>query len=82
MTPQEKRRIAYHEAGHAVIGWMLEHVDPMLKVGVAAREEAGHHHPAREWSARVHAEPAEGDSAVFPEGNQRDDRAADGRPSS
>ena len=37
MTPEEKRRIAYHEAGHAVIGWMSEHVDPMLKVTIVPR---------------------------------------------
>jgi ATP-dependent Zn protease len=34
MSPEEKRRIAYHEAGHAMIGWVSEHVDPMLKVFV------------------------------------------------
>ena len=37
MTPEEKRRIAYHEAGHAIIGWMSEHVDPMLKVTIVPR---------------------------------------------
>ena len=37
MTKQEKRRIAYHEAGHAIIGWMSEHVDPMLKVTIVPR---------------------------------------------
>ena len=37
MTPEEKRRIAYHEAGHAVIGWVSEHVDPMLKVTIVPR---------------------------------------------
>ena len=37
MTPAEKRRIAYHEAGHAMIGWMSEHVDPMLKVTIVPR---------------------------------------------
>ena len=33
MTPEEKRTVAYHEAGHAVTGWFLQHADPLLKVG-------------------------------------------------
>ena len=37
MTPEEKRRIAYHEAGHAIIGWFSDHVDPMLKVTIVPR---------------------------------------------
>ena len=37
MTPEEKRRIAYHEAGHAMIGWFSDHVDPMLKVTIVPR---------------------------------------------
>lgn len=28
----EKTTVAYHEAGHAVVGWYLEHADPLLKV--------------------------------------------------
>lgn len=28
----EKTTVAYHEAGHAVVGWFLEHADPLLKV--------------------------------------------------
>jgi len=28
----EKTTVAYHEAGHAVAGWFLEHADPLLKV--------------------------------------------------
>ena len=32
LSSEEREMIAYHEAGHAVIGWMLEHVDPLLKV--------------------------------------------------
>lgn len=31
----EKKTVAYHEAGHAVVGWFLEHADPLLKVGKA-----------------------------------------------
>jgi hypothetical protein len=32
LQPEEKRTVAYHEAGHAVVGWYLEHADPVLKV--------------------------------------------------
>ena len=37
MTPRDKERIAYHEAGHAVIGWLCEHTDPCLKVSIIPR---------------------------------------------
>lgn len=37
MAPDEKRVVAYHEAGHAVAGWYLEHVDPLLKVSIVPR---------------------------------------------
>jgi AFG3 family protein len=29
MSPEEKKTVAYHEAGHAVCGWFLEHADPL-----------------------------------------------------
>ena len=32
LQPEEKRTVAYHEAGHAVAGWYLQHADPLLKV--------------------------------------------------
>lgn len=32
LQPEEKKTVAYHEAGHAVAGWYLEHADPLLKV--------------------------------------------------
>lgn len=32
LQPEEKRTVAFHEAGHAVTGWFLEHADPLLKV--------------------------------------------------
>ena len=32
MSPEERKTVAIHEAGHAVVGWMLEHTDPLLKV--------------------------------------------------
>lgn len=35
IQPDEKKVVAYHEAGHAVVGWFLRHADPLMKVGVA-----------------------------------------------
>lgn len=32
MSPEERHIVAFHEAGHALVGWMLEHTDPLLKV--------------------------------------------------
>ncbi len=37
ILPDEKRVIAYHEAGHAVTGWFLEHAHPLLKVTIVPR---------------------------------------------
>lgn len=37
ITNAEKHVIACHEAGHAVVGWMLEHVDPLVKVSIIPR---------------------------------------------
>lgn len=37
LQPTEKRTVAYHEAGHAVTGWFLEHADPLLKVSIIPR---------------------------------------------
>uniref|UniRef100_A0A182PII3 AAA+ ATPase domain-containing protein n=1 Tax=Anopheles epiroticus TaxID=199890 RepID=A0A182PII3_9DIPT len=37
LSPEEKRTVAYHEAGHAVCGWFLEHSDPLLKVSIIPR---------------------------------------------
>jgi cell division protease FtsH len=37
ISPEEKRIIAYHEAGHAVCGWFLEHAYPLLKVTIVPR---------------------------------------------
>jgi len=39
-TKSEKRSIAYHEAGHATISWMLEHANPLVKVSIVPRGEA------------------------------------------
>ncbi|MEM1042549.1 MAG: peptidase M41, partial [Bacteroidota bacterium] len=37
ISPEEKKIVAYHEAGHAVIGWFLEHTDPVIKVSIVPR---------------------------------------------
>jgi cell division protease FtsH len=37
ISPEEKKIIAYHEAGHAICGWFLEHAYPLLKVTIVPR---------------------------------------------
>jgi AFG3 family protein len=37
ISPEEKEIVAYHEAGHAIAGWFLEHADPLLKVSIVPR---------------------------------------------
>lgn len=37
IKPSEKRRVAYHEAGHATISWLVEHAAPLLKVTIVPR---------------------------------------------
>nr|XP_055047829.1 AFG3-like protein 1 [Misgurnus anguillicaudatus] len=37
LQPTEKKTVAYHEAGHAVVGWFLQHADPLLKVSIIPR---------------------------------------------
>lgn len=37
VSPQEKRAIAYHEAGHATVSWLLEHANPLIKVTIIPR---------------------------------------------
>lgn len=37
LSPEEKKTVAYHEAGHAVCGWFLEYSDPLLKVSIIPR---------------------------------------------
>ncbi|KAG8872418.1 AAA ATPase afg3 [Tulasnella sp. 332] len=37
LSKEEKTTVAYHEAGHAVCGWFLEHADPLLKVSIIPR---------------------------------------------
>ena len=40
MTPAEKRTTAYHEAGHATVGWLLPYSDPVFKVSLIPRGDA------------------------------------------
>ena len=40
MSPEEKRIMAFHEAGHAVAGWLLPGCDPVLKVSIIPRGQA------------------------------------------
>ena len=37
ISPNEKKIVAYHEAGHAVAGWFLEYADPLVKVSIVPR---------------------------------------------
>ncbi|MEP2446679.1 MAG: ATP-dependent zinc metalloprotease FtsH [Balneola sp.] len=37
ISPEEKKIVAYHEAGHAVAGWYLEHANPLVKVSIVPR---------------------------------------------
>jgi AFG3 family protein len=41
IQPHEKKTVAYHEAGHAITGWYLEHCDPLVKVTIVPRGSAG-----------------------------------------
>lgn len=40
ITPGEKKTIAYHEAGHATVSWMLEHAAPLVKVTIVPRGQS------------------------------------------
>ena len=40
IAPNEKKTIAYHEAGHASVSWMLEHAHPLVKVTIVPRGQA------------------------------------------
>jgi cell division protease FtsH len=37
ISPEEKNIVAYHEAGHAIAGWFLEHANPLVKVSIVPR---------------------------------------------
>ena len=40
ISPKEKKTIAYHEAGHATVSWLLEHANPLVKVTIIPRGKA------------------------------------------
>jgi len=40
IDPHERRVVAFHEAGHALTGWVLEHADPVMKVSIVPRGKA------------------------------------------
>jgi AFG3 family protein len=40
ISVEERRTVAYHEAGHAVAAWFLEHAEPLLKVSIVPRGSA------------------------------------------
>lgn len=40
ITAQEKKTIAYHEAGHATVSWLIEHANPLVKVTIVPRGKA------------------------------------------
>lgn len=40
ISKEERRTVAYHEAGHAVAAWFLEHAEPLLKVSIVPRGSA------------------------------------------
>ena len=37
ISPEERNIVAYHEAGHAIVGWFLEYTDPVIKVSIVPR---------------------------------------------
>jgi len=40
ITPEEKKTIAIHEAGHAIVSWLLEHAAPLVKVTIVPRGQS------------------------------------------
>ena len=40
VTPEEKKTIAFHEAGHATVSWLLEHAAPLVKVTIVPRGQS------------------------------------------
>ncbi|MDA0984200.1 MAG: ATP-dependent zinc metalloprotease FtsH [Bacteroidetes bacterium] len=40
ITPEEKKTIAFHEAGHAVVSWLIEHAAPLVKVTIVPRGQS------------------------------------------
>ncbi len=42
ITPSEKKKIAFHESGHATVSWLLEHASPLVKVTIVPRRTLIH----------------------------------------
>ena len=40
ITPEEKKTVAFHEAGHATVSWMLQHAAPLVKVTIVPRGQS------------------------------------------
>jgi len=40
ISKEERATVAYHEAGHATVGWFLEYTEPLLKVSIVPRGTA------------------------------------------
>uniref|UniRef100_A0A8C0BXU0 SPG7 matrix AAA peptidase subunit, paraplegin n=1 Tax=Buteo japonicus TaxID=224669 RepID=A0A8C0BXU0_9AVES len=40
LSPEERRVVAFHESGHALVGWLLEHTEAVMKVSIAPRTNA------------------------------------------
>ncbi|QPG73884.1 Mitochondrial inner membrane m-AAA protease component [Brettanomyces nanus] len=40
LSPEEKKVVAYHEAGHAICGWFMKYADPLLKVSIVPRGQS------------------------------------------
>ncbi|KAI5290840.1 AAA ATPase afg3 [Ascosphaera aggregata] len=67
LAPEEKRTVAYHEAGHAICGWYFQWADPLLKVSIIPRGQG-----ALGYAQYL---PAQGDTYLMNE-NQLMDRMA------
>ncbi len=39
ISPEERKTVAYHESGHAVVGWFLEHSNPLVKITIIPRSK-------------------------------------------
>ncbi|NWH74889.1 SPG7 protein, partial [Piaya cayana] len=40
LSPEERKVVAFHESGHALVGWLLEHTEAVMKVSIAPRTNA------------------------------------------
>ena len=39
LTPEERRKVAVHESGHALVGWLLEHTNALAKITIIPRSK-------------------------------------------